>query len=98
LAIALFHAGELDQALEHFEKCTALTPEYLMARYHIGVIYERLGDFDSAAREFQRSADDVVEEVSSLYHLAQIQRSRGDDATAEKLLEQARQFGQTNVS
>ena len=43
-------------------------------------------------------ADDVVEEVSSLYHLAQIHRSRGDDAKAEKLLDQARQFGQTSVS
>ena len=52
---ALFHAGELDLALEHFEKCTSLTPEYLMARYHIGVIHERQGDLDAAAREFQRA-------------------------------------------
>jgi hypothetical protein len=31
LALALFHSGHLDEALEHFEQCTVLTPEYLMA-------------------------------------------------------------------
>ncbi len=44
LGVALFHAGDLDQAREHFEQCTALTPEYLLARYHVGVIHERQGD------------------------------------------------------
>ena len=40
--------------LEHFEKCTSLTPEYLMARYHIGVIYERMGDSEAAAGRIDR--------------------------------------------
>ena len=38
LALSLFHAGRLDEAaLEHFEKARTLTPEYLMANYHMGV-------------------------------------------------------------
>ncbi len=53
-----FMPASCEQALEHFEQCTALTPEYLMARYHIGVIHERLGDLDAAEREFQRSLDE----------------------------------------
>ena len=69
-----------------------------MARYHIGVIYERKDDPAAAAREFQRSLDDGIEEVSSLYHLAQIRKNQGDDAGAEKLLKRARQFGQTSIS
>ena len=84
--------GELDEALESFEKCAALTPEYLMARYHIGVIYERMERWEEAAREFRRAADEVVEDVSSLYHLAECHRHLGDEAAAAKTMERVRQF------
>ena len=63
-----------------------------MARYHIGVIYKRMGDLDAAAREFQRAIDDGLEEVSGLYHLADIHESKGDEATAKELLKRAREF------
>jgi Flp pilus assembly protein TadD len=69
-----------------------------MSRYHIGVIYERLGDLDAAAREFQRSMDDGIGEVSSVYHLAQLHKARGDEKTAEKLLKHAQEFGRKNVT
>ena len=74
-------------------KCTALTPEYLLARYHVGIIYERQGDLAAAEREFRSSVDEGVGEASSLFHLAEIHRSRGDEKTAAALLDQARQFG-----
>ncbi|HEY0592614.1 MAG TPA: hypothetical protein VGF40_12665, partial [Thermoanaerobaculia bacterium] len=70
-----------------------LTPEYLMAHYHMGVIHERLGEMDKAEREFRRSLDDGVGEVSSLFHLAVIRKSRGDEKGAQELLTKARDFG-----
>ncbi len=68
-----------------------------MARYHIGVIYERLGDLKTAAREFQRSLDDGVGEASSLFHLARIRKSEGDEVGAKVLMERARQFARANA-
>ena len=68
-----------------------------MARYHIGVIYERRGDLAEAEREFRRSLDEGIEEASSLYHLARILEDRGDSREAEELLQRARQFGKTEA-
>jgi hypothetical protein len=48
-----------------------------MARYHIGVIYERRGDLEAAAREFQRSLDEGVGERSSQYHIEKIRNLLG---------------------
>ncbi len=70
-----------------------LTPEYLMAHYHMGVIHERRGDMQAAEREFRRSLDEGVGEVSSLFHLAVIRRSSGDEKGAQELLNKARDFG-----
>ena len=69
-----------------------------MARYHIGVIYERTGDLEAASREFHRSIDEGVGEASSLYHLAQIHTANGDEATAARFLERAREFGRGSRS
>jgi tetratricopeptide (TPR) repeat protein len=86
LGLALFHVGNLDQARECFELSIVLTPEYLMAHYHLGVLYERRGEFEAAAREFERSLEELRGDVSSLYHLAMVRRAQGDDTAAEKLL------------
>ena len=69
-----------------------LTPEYLMAHYHMGVIHERRGDLDAAEREFEKSLAEAVGEVSSIYHLALIRRQRGDIKGAEQLLQRAEGF------
>jgi hypothetical protein len=74
-----------------------LTPEYLMARYHMGVIRERMQKFEDAEREFRSSVEDGVGEASSLFHLAGIARSRGNDEEADELLRRARQFGRTEA-
>jgi Flp pilus assembly protein TadD len=93
LAVSLFHAGQLEEASNQFKQSIALTPEYLMANYHIGVIHERRGETEAAEREFRRSLDEAVGEVSSLFHLAIIRRSKGDENGAEDLLRRAHEFG-----
>ena len=94
---ALFHAGELDEALEQFERCTTLTPEYVMARYHIGVIHERRGDVAAAAREFEHSMAEGVGEVAASTTWRQIRRGQGRTNEAEALLERRRQFGRAQT-
>ena len=96
LALSLFHAGNLEEALEHFEESAALTPEYLMANYHMGVIHARRNEPDRAARSFQRAIDELVGEVSSVYHLAMLRRAAGDEEQAEALLERTREFASAN--
>ena len=85
--------GQHEEALEHFEQSASLTPEYLMARYHIGVIHERLGNFEEAKQAFHRSMDEGVRECSSLFHLAEIARMEGDPARADELVRKAREIG-----
>ena len=74
----------------------ALTPEYLMAYYHMGVIHERSNEPEKAARSFQRGIDELVGEVSSVYHLAMLRKARGDQEGAEELLKQTRDFARAN--
>ena len=81
-----------DEALEHFEEAAALTPEYLMANYHMGVIHERRNDPDAAARSFQRGIDELVGEVSSVYHLAMLRKAQGELEESEELLKRTREF------
>lgn len=95
MALSLFHAGQLEDALDHFEHASTLTPEYLMAHYHIGVIHERRGDVEAAEHEFRHSLNEATGEVSSLFQLALILRQKGDLAGAEELLRRAWEFGRT---
>jgi Flp pilus assembly protein TadD len=85
----------LEEALKQFQDAIILTPEYLMAHYHIGVIRERQGEMEAAERAFEHSEDQAVGEVSSLFHLAVIRRAQGDNAAAEECLRRAREFGQS---
>jgi tetratricopeptide (TPR) repeat protein len=96
LALSLFHAGNLDEALEHLEESAALTPEYLMANYHMGVVHERRNQPDKAARSFQRAIDELVGEVSSVYRLARLRQAQGDEEQAEALLKRTREFARSN--
>ena len=69
-----------------------MTPEYLMANYHMGVIHERRGEPEEAERSYRRNLDESVGEVSSLYHLALLRRNQGDESQAEELLKRTREF------
>jgi Flp pilus assembly protein TadD len=91
--LALFHQGQLANAREHFELSATLTPEYVMAHYHLGVIHEREGETEVARREFERSLEEGVHELSSLFHLSVIRRAQGDTAGADELLRRAGEFG-----
>ena len=97
LALALFHAGELEAALKQFEESIILTPDYLMAHYHMGVTHERRGEMEAAERAFEYSEDHVVGEVSSLFHLAVLRRAQGDTAAAMEYQRRAREFGQVEL-
>jgi Flp pilus assembly protein TadD len=76
----------------------ALTPEYVMAHYHLGVVQQRRGDLEAAAREFERAQEEMVGDTSTLHHLAAIRRARGDERGAEELLRALKSAGAKEVA
>jgi len=55
LGMAKYHAGDLDGALEHFDKAVAENPTYPDLFYRMGVIYHDRGDVDKAVEMLRKA-------------------------------------------
>lgn len=82
----LYHAGDYDEALRRFGDILQLDPQYELAHYWSGWIYEQLGDLDRATASLEQA---VLLSDSSGITLAALARAyglAGRQADAERLL------------
>jgi tetratricopeptide (TPR) repeat protein len=67
-----FNDGQVDQAIEKFEKVVGFTPNHSNARYSLGVAYEAKGDDVKAIEQFEKvlemnpGNEDVQSRISEL--------------------------------
>ena len=57
IGIAYHHMGELDLALERYQKLSELLPEYPVAYYYMGVAYYEKGDINKALDYLDKAID-----------------------------------------
>jgi Tfp pilus assembly protein PilF len=50
-----------------------VTPEYVMAHYHLGVIYFKQGELEKARLSFERVLEEDPNDTSSAKYLSQIE-------------------------
>ena len=78
-------AGELDEAISHFQKALATRSDFIALHYNLGLCYFRLGQFDQAIDEFQKEIA-VNPDFSGVHNnlgLALVQKGQLDGAIAE---------------
>ena len=48
-----YNSGQLDAAIQHYQQCLNLKPDFQLARYNLGVIYREQERWDEAETEFK---------------------------------------------
>jgi len=89
LAGALKRAGEVVEALKHFEKVTSLVPNDPIAHFNYAVTCEEAGDIESALRELARVVELDPEDALAYNHLGAIYIDQSQYAKAEEALRRA---------
>jgi tetratricopeptide (TPR) repeat protein len=74
LGRALHERGQLDEAIDEFQKALKIMPNHFRAYYMLGVLYDQKGDFEKAIANLKKSIDinplfpDSHYNVALLYH------------------------------
>jgi Flp pilus assembly protein TadD len=55
LGMALFHAGRVTEAVEHFEQALRIEPDYVDAHFDLGLALEKLGRTPEAIEQYQQT-------------------------------------------
>jgi serine/threonine-protein kinase len=78
--------GQLDAALQRHTAVLDLDPQFGIAHYFLGQVYERQGRLEEAVAAFARAGDLTGHSPETVAALAHAQALRGDRAVAEQLL------------
>ena len=68
-----YYAGKLyDKAVEAYEKCVALNPQYKEAWYNLGIAYSRVQQFRKEIDAYKKAIDADPRYEKALYNLSLI--------------------------
>jgi tetratricopeptide (TPR) repeat protein len=70
--------GEVEKALEHYDRAIELRPDYVKPRVNRAIIHARLGDPSAALEGLDRAVSLDANNVPALYHRARLRKDRGD--------------------
>jgi Flp pilus assembly protein TadD len=78
--------GQLDAAIRHHTAVLDLDPQFGIAHYFLGQVYEQQGRLEEAVAAFARARDLTGQSAETVAALAHAEALRGNRAVAEKLL------------
>jgi len=81
--------GELDKAIDYFERIIKLDPENTNAFFELGLLYDEKGEINIAISYFEKVIEIEPDEVSTYYNLGQIYCENGNLNLAINYLEKA---------
>ena len=81
--------GDLDGALESFDRSIALAPDLSIAYLNRGLAYRQKGDADRALADFGRAIASDPDAAAAYYHRGHLLRAQGKTARAEADMERA---------
>ena len=82
-------AGQLDTALETFERVTAILPDFADAHYHLGLAYYQKTEFRKAIEAFTRTLELLPRDVDALIKLGLASHKAADMDTTDTLAKRA---------
>ncbi|MBI3404665.1 MAG: tetratricopeptide repeat protein [Acidobacteria bacterium] len=77
LAMECVGSGELELALEHFEKLVAANPNYVPSYYHYGQLLARL-EKPEEAKQVLRTGMEVAKKAGDFHALSELEQSLND--------------------
>src|SRR5688572_5059909 len=87
-AMALFEAGQFDEAKKWFGKAVELEPRSVDTRSMYGAVLWRLGDKDEAAVQLEETLKIDPRNIASLHGLTLLALEKPDAARAARLIQQ----------
>ena len=72
------NAGQLDTALETFERVTTIVPDFADAHYHLGLVYYQKAEFRKAIEAFTRTLERLPRDVDALIKLGLASHKAGN--------------------
>jgi tetratricopeptide (TPR) repeat protein len=78
MGLALARGGQMDRALEQFQRALVLEPGHLEAAFALGTALHEKGRLDPAIQAYDRVLRGDGRHVGALYNLALAQRAAGD--------------------
>lgn len=85
-----FQAGELEQALEHFETARARGEQSPQLRFNLGVTYYRLARYEQAEAQFRTLLEEPEWEALARYNLGRVADRQGRVQAAARHYREAR--------
>ncbi len=98
LGTALFHAGDLDGAFEHFSVAIRENPTYPDLYYRMGVIYHSRGKLGDAVDMLERAVELNESYFEAVCYLGIILFEKGDRERADAVFARALELGSGNPS
>lgn len=95
--LALYEAGDLDGAMQHYQQALDLRPSYLEAVLNMGVVHFDRGDLDQAHRWYEAAHVMAPADAGAVYNLGKIAFARGDLPAAEVQLRQTIELNRQHV-
>ena len=89
LGILAARAGDLDHAIELFERALKTDPDHAIALENLGTAYRQKKDWPEAERALQRALALIPEDAEANYSLGMVYAEQDDAARASEYLERA---------
>jgi tetratricopeptide (TPR) repeat protein len=84
LGVALYHLGELAQAMEAFQKAAELAPQNPIAHFNLGCVLEDLNELDEAILHFREAVRLRPSRADAHFNLAMTYERSGTPEHARK--------------
>jgi tetratricopeptide (TPR) repeat protein len=90
--IAAYHAGDLESAIEHLKRGTAIDPLAFRLHFHLGLLYGKRGQVFEAIAELEAAVDSNGQHFPALKNLAILYQKAGFRNRAVEMWERALPF------
>jgi tetratricopeptide (TPR) repeat protein len=84
LGVALYQAGQVEEARVSFQNAVALDPQSGISRYNLGCVLEEQGDLDAAVDHLRRAASAMPAHPDVHFNLALAHEKRGERRLARE--------------
>ncbi len=98
LGMAKYHAGDLDGALEHFDKAAQENPTYPDLFYRMSVIYHGRGDVDKAVEILRKAIGLNARYFEAVCYLGMLLYEKGEKEEADEMFARALDIGANTPS